>query len=168
MKPPHVSAEQFRRGLTDFLSRAGFGGEHIVVERHDAPLAVLIPYSLYTRLAEDAAATPAHPTDTGEPPLLREGQHVYQPTESYKQAGLIGVGGPTTAQGRITIEPGKRGGKPCIRGLRITVYDVLSYLAAGMSIDEILADFPNLDREDIYACLDYAAEREKKVLVAVT
>ena len=51
----------------------------------------------------------------------------------------------------VTIEPGKRGGKPCIRGLRITVYDVLEYLASGMSEDEILADFPDLKREDIRA-----------------
>ena len=57
----------------------------------------------------------------------------------------------------ITLEPGKRSGKPCIRGMRITVYDVLSYLAAGMSVDEILADFPDLTREDILACLSYAA-----------
>ena len=59
----------------------------------------------------------------------------------------------------ITLEPGKRSGKPCIRGLRITVYDVLSYLAAGMSIDKILSDFPSLTREDILACLSYAADR---------
>lgn len=58
----------------------------------------------------------------------------------------------------ITLEPGKRSGKPCIRGLRITVDDVLSYLAAGMSIDEILDDFPSLTREDILACLAYAAD----------
>jgi uncharacterized protein (DUF433 family)/predicted RNase H-like HicB family nuclease len=64
---------------------------------------------------------------------------------------------------RITIEPGKRGGKPCIRGLRITVYDVLAYLASGMSEDEILADFPGLDREDIRAVLAFAAERERKI-----
>lgn len=57
----------------------------------------------------------------------------------------------------ITIEPGKRGGKPCIRGMRITVYDVLSYLAAGMTADEILADFPYLTPDDIQACLGYAA-----------
>jgi uncharacterized protein (DUF433 family) len=61
---------------------------------------------------------------------------------------------------RITIEPGKRGGKPCIRGMRITVYDVLEYLASGMSEDEILADFPDLAREDIRACLAFAADRE--------
>ncbi len=60
----------------------------------------------------------------------------------------------------ITLEPGKRSGKPCIRGLRITVYDVLSYLASGMSIDEILSDFPSLTREDVLACLSYAADRE--------
>jgi uncharacterized protein (DUF433 family) len=64
---------------------------------------------------------------------------------------------------RITIEPGKRGGKPCIRGLRMTVYDILEYLASGMSEDEILADFPNLEREDIRAALAFAAEREGKV-----
>ena len=72
----------------------------------------------------------------------------------------------TSYQGIITIEPGKCGGKPCIRGMRITVYDVLSYLAAGMSIPEILADFPYLTEEDIRACLSYAADRERHTLVA--
>jgi uncharacterized protein (DUF433 family) len=62
----------------------------------------------------------------------------------------------------ITIESGKRGGKPCIRGLRITVYDVLEYLASGMSEDDILRDFPDLTREDIRACLAFAADRERK------
>ena len=62
----------------------------------------------------------------------------------------------------ITIEPGKRGGKPCIRGMRITVYDVLEYLASGMSEEEILSDFPDLIREDIRACLAFAADRERK------
>lgn len=69
-------------------------------------------------------------------------------------------------QSIITIEPGKRGGKPCIRGMRITVYDVLSYLAAGMTTEEILADFPYLTGDDIRACLSYAADREKQMLVA--
>ncbi len=64
----------------------------------------------------------------------------------------------------ITIEPGKRGGKPCIRGLRITVYDVLEYLASGMSEDDILRDFPDLTREDIRACLAFAADRERKLV----
>jgi uncharacterized protein (DUF433 family) len=67
---------------------------------------------------------------------------------------------------RITLEPGKRSGKPCIRGLRITVYDVLEYLASGMTIDEILEDFPNLEKEDILACLSYAANKEKIELSA--
>ena len=71
-----------------------------------------------------------------------------------------------TYQDRITIEPGKRGGRPCIRGLRITVYDVLSYLAAGMTTDEVLADFPDLTRDDVLACLGYAAERERQTLIA--
>lgn len=65
----------------------------------------------------------------------------------------------------ITLEPGKRGGKPCIRGMRITVYDVLSYLAAGMTQEEVLNDFPYLTREDILACLSYAAERERSTKV---
>jgi uncharacterized protein (DUF433 family) len=65
----------------------------------------------------------------------------------------------------ITIEAGKRGGQPCIRGMRITVYDVLSYLAAGMSESEVLSDFPYLTHEDILACLSYAAEREHRMLV---
>jgi len=64
----------------------------------------------------------------------------------------------------ITIEAGKRGGKPCIRGLRITVYDVLDYLASGMSEDEILRDFPDLTRDDIRACLEFAADRERKLV----
>lgn len=64
----------------------------------------------------------------------------------------------------ITIEPGKRGGKPCIRGMRITVYDVLSYLASGMTYEEILDDFPYLTHEDILACLSYAADRERQTL----
>jgi len=65
---------------------------------------------------------------------------------------------------RITIEPGKRSGKPCIRGLRITVSDVLEYLASGMSEEEILADFPELESEDIRACLVFAADRERKLM----
>ena len=66
--------------------------------------------------------------------------------------------------GIITVEPGKRGGKPCIRGLRITVYDILEYLASGMTEPEILADFPDLTREDIRACLAFAAERERRLV----
>lgn len=65
----------------------------------------------------------------------------------------------------ITVEPGKRGGKPCIRGMRITVYDVLDYLASGMTIEEILSDFPYLTEEDIRACLSYAADRERRTMV---
>ena len=66
---------------------------------------------------------------------------------------------------RITIEPNKRSGKPCIRGMRITVYDVLSYLASGMTNQEILEDFPYLTQEDILACLQYASDRERQTLV---
>lgn len=67
-------------------------------------------------------------------------------------------------QDRISIDPAKRGGKPCIRGLRITVYDVLEYLASGMSEAEILTDFPDLTPEDIRACLAFAADRERKLI----
>jgi uncharacterized protein (DUF433 family) len=70
-------------------------------------------------------------------------------------------------QNIITIEPGKRGGKPCIRGMRITVYDVLEYLASGMTQLEILEDFPYLTKEDIWACLSFAANRER-ITVAVS
>ena len=64
---------------------------------------------------------------------------------------------------RITLEPGKRGGRPCIRGLRISVYDILGMLSDGMSQEEVLDDFPELDREDIMAALAYAADREHQV-----
>ena len=72
----------------------------------------------------------------------------------------------TPYQTIITLEPGKRSGKPTIRGMRITVYDVLSYLAAGMTHQEILEDFPYLTEEDIQACLSYAADRERHLLIA--
>ncbi len=65
----------------------------------------------------------------------------------------------------ITIEPDKRGGKPCIRGLRITVYDVLDYLASGMTETEILADFPDLTAEDLRASIAFAADRERRLMV---
>jgi len=73
--------------------------------------------------------------------------------------------GAVRYQDIITIEPGKRGGKPCIRGMRITVYDVLSYLASWMTHEQILADFPYLTEEDILACLSYAADRERHLMV---
>ena len=66
----------------------------------------------------------------------------------------------------MTMEPGKRGGRPCVRGMRITVADVLGWLAAGMSHDQILADYPELTEGDIRACLAYAADRERRVITA--
>ena len=65
----------------------------------------------------------------------------------------------------ITVEPGKRGGKPCIRGLRITVYEVLEYLASEMTEAEILEDFPYLTRQDLKACIAYAADRERRLTI---
>lgn len=64
----------------------------------------------------------------------------------------------------ITLEPGKRSGKPCIRGLRVTVYDVLKMLAGNMSISEIIEDFPELTQDDILACLAYASDRERRTI----
>ena len=72
----------------------------------------------------------------------------------------------TDHRDRITIEPGKRSGTPCLRGLRITVYDVLDYLGSGMTQDEVLADFPMLEREDVLAALQFAADRERRVTTA--
>lgn len=66
----------------------------------------------------------------------------------------------------ITIEPGKRGGKPCIRNMRITVYDILAWLATGMSNSEILQEFPELQEEDILAALSFAADRERRIFQA--
>jgi uncharacterized protein (DUF433 family) len=66
-------------------------------------------------------------------------------------------------ENRIAIDPQVRGGKPCIRGTRITVYDILEYLAGGMSEDQILRDFPSLEREDIRAALSFAAARERRL-----
>lgn len=65
---------------------------------------------------------------------------------------------------RITIEPGKRGGRPCVRSMRITVYDVLGWLASGMTEQDILRDFPELESEDIRACLEFAADREHHLI----
>ncbi len=71
---------------------------------------------------------------------------------------------PEPGQDILTLEPGKRGGRPTIRGMRITVYDVLSDLASGMSHEEVLREFPYLTKEDILACLAYAADRERRSL----
>jgi uncharacterized protein (DUF433 family) len=68
----------------------------------------------------------------------------------------------------ITLEAGKRGGQPCIRGMRITVYDVLDYLASGMSIDEVVQDFPDLTHDDIRACLAFAADQGRRMLVVLS
>lgn len=68
----------------------------------------------------------------------------------------------------ITIEPGRRGGRPTIRGMRIGVADVLGWLAAGMSHDEILSDYPELTEKDIRACLAYAADRERRLVTVTT
>ena len=70
---------------------------------------------------------------------------------------------PMDCKSRITVEASKRGGKPCVRNMRITVYDVLSMLASGMSNEDILTDYPELELEDILACLAFAADREHKI-----
>jgi len=68
----------------------------------------------------------------------------------------------------ITIEAGKRGGKPCIRGMRITVYDILNWLASGMSIEKIIDEYPELQAEDIFAALSFAADRERSIPISTT
>ncbi len=73
-----------------------------------------------------------------------------------------------TYQSIITIKPGHRGGRPCVRGMRITVSDVLGWLATGMSHEDIRAEYPELTDEDILACLAYAADRERRVLTATS
>jgi uncharacterized protein (DUF433 family) len=96
------------------------------------------------------------------------------PSKTLGRYELVCYSGDCNATGKlkmdyrriITIEPGKRGGKPCVRGLRITVSDVLEYLAAGMSFEQILADFPELTEEDIRACLAFAAEKDRRLLSA--
>jgi uncharacterized protein (DUF433 family) len=82
-----------------------------------------------------------------------------------KQATLKGLLMNEQWRSRITIEPGKRSGQPCIRGMRMTVQDVLEYLAGGMTADEVLADFPELTAEDLQACLAFAADRERRLRV---
>jgi uncharacterized protein (DUF433 family) len=71
-------------------------------------------------------------------------------------------------QAIITIEAGKRGGRPCVRGMRITVGDVLGWLANGMSHQQIISDYPELTEDDIHACLAYAADRERRLLTATS
>ena len=80
--------------------------------------------------------------------------------------GTKGYSSRMTWQGIITLEPGKRGGRPCVRNMRITVADVLGWLAAGMTHAEILSDYPERTEQDIRACLSYAADRERGVLTA--
>lgn len=95
---------------------------------------------------------------------VRELQGAYAANETGNPSPTGAEESEMRYQGRITIEPGKRSGKPCVRGLRITVSDVLDYLASGMTEDEILADFPDLERADIRACLSFAADRERRLL----
>jgi uncharacterized protein (DUF433 family) len=103
---------------------------------------------LYSKAAGCLAEVPGQLPDA-PPTAERAGQSCYDRAMDYAKI--------------ITLEPGKRGGKPCIRGLRITVYDVLENLASGMSHEEILREFPYLTEEDIRACLAYAADRERKL-----
>jgi len=92
----------------------------------------------------------------------------YFPQNSYlaKHQGESYIHSRENYRQRITIEPGKRGGKPCIRHMRITVYDILGWLAAGMTNANILADFPELTAEDIQAALAFAAGREHHIVAA--
>lgn len=91
---------------------------------------------------------------------------VQKPEIKFEQPPILVILQPMNYLNRISINPNKRSGKPCIRNLRITVSDILSYLASGMSTSEILADFPELEPEDIQAALAFAAERENRLLTA--
>lgn len=113
-----------------------------------------------------AVASRAYGTGSTPAARVRELQAAYGPPPA-DSAAPAHTGEGSSEMGyseRITIQPGKRGGRPCVRGLRITVYDVLGYLAAGMSEDEILADFPDLERADVRACLAFAADQERRVV----
>ena len=97
-------------------------------------------------------------------PYLRAQSPAYESPDEAGPVALHEEPGPVDYRTIITIEPGKRGGKPCIRGMRITVGDVLGWLAAGMSHQQILSDFPELTEQDIRACLAFAAEKEKRAV----
>jgi len=99
--------------------------------------------------AELAAASRAGPATEGLRCPSVSGQRAYDPVMTWQE--------------RITVVPSVRSGKPCVKGTRITVCDVLEYLAGGMSEDDILADFADLAREDIRACLAFAAARERRL-----
>jgi uncharacterized protein (DUF433 family) len=86
------------------------------------------------------------------------------PIRENRSIQLFNEGETVNYQNFITIEPNKRGGKPCVRGLRIIVYEVLEYLASEMTEAEILDDFPDLTREDLKACIAYAADRERRFM----
>ncbi len=90
---------------------------------------------------------------------------IIEPGSSCREA-VFAIGWPMGYSNIITMERGKRGGKPCIRGLRITVYDVLEHLASGMTDADILRELPFLTEEDILACLAYAADRERKLEIS--
>ena len=116
-----------------------------------------------------AGALASRVYDAGSTPAarVRELQAAYGPPPEAAAAEPAHTEAGSSEMGyseRITIQPGKRGGRPCVRGLRITVYDVLGYLAAGMSEDDILADFPDLERADVRACLAFAADQERRVV----
>ena len=114
------------------------------------------------------------PGDRGPPARDRRLTGMRQPrcialycTSPYQTSGYSHTRNEMDYLGRITIEPDKRSGKPCIRGLRITVQDVLEYLASGMTEAEILEDFPDLEPEDIRACLTFAADRERRLMAGL-
>jgi uncharacterized protein (DUF433 family) len=102
----------------------------------------------------------------------KQARNIKRSSDSQPPTGLLvptragGYSRGMAWQGIITLEPGKRGGRPCVRHMRITVADVLGWLAAGMTHEEILSDYPEITEEDIRACLSYAADRERGVLIA--
>jgi uncharacterized protein (DUF433 family) len=122
-----------------------------LITRHYSPH---FPFSRRRLFFLFSPASDLRPSTTERSPSLKHAAlwSILHPMQDYRQ--------------RITIEPGKRGGKPCIRHMRITVYDILGWLAAGMSNADILTDFPELTAEDIQATLAFAADREHHLVAA--
>lgn len=120
-------------------------------ERRDAAYLLTLPHAERHRILAEAAA-PEYEADLALPVAERE------------LTPFTALGGEPFLLDYITIEPGKRSSKPCIRGLRMTVYDVLEYLASGMTEAEILQDFPDLTAQDIRACLAFAADRKRQLV----
>ena len=169
-----VDIRKAKTQLSRLIERVS-AGEEIVIAKGGKPVARLAPLVQRAkprepgalrgriRIAKDFDAPLRSPLadslGTASPPTMDDGPEGILPANDRLSTRM-------DYRKIITVEPGKRGGKPCIRGLRITVYEVLEYLASGMTQEQVLHDFPYLTAEDIQACLAYAADRERHLLAA--